>query len=317
MQTKVKWDPDVLEPIFNSLYTTAMKEKKDFLPMMYAMETSTKDTESVDGIGGEGLLEEWGQSGNSVNYEDIDELWVKQFKMRKYSGGRVIERDFVDDLKLTKIKDMITGLADAVYKTRQYQGVETFNNAFVTNGIDFRGRTYNAIGPDGIALCSDAHPYSPTNSVDVQGNKGASPLSWDAWDDTVVAMQEWVDDKGNLMAVMPDCLMVAPYNRAKAFQIAGMPGKAAENVPETANHTINVYNGDISVIVNPFLKNRYNWFAIDKARLNQFHKWFDRRKPSYGQTMDFDTEATKYKVIGRWQKGFTNYSWVYGHEATE
>lgn len=313
MQTKLKWDKDVLEPIFNSLYSTAMTDKKDYLPLMYSMENSTKDSESVDGIGGEGLMEDWSQSGNSVKYEDIEELWVKRFVMRKYSDGRTIERDFIDDLKLTKIKDMITGLADSVYKTRQYQGVETFNNAFTTSGVDFRGRAYSAAGPDGVALCAANHAYSPTNAVDVQSNLGTLALSWDAWDETTVKMQEWVDDKGNLMAVTPDTLIVAPYNRAKALQIAGMPGKEATYVPGSNNFNINVYEGDIKVIVNPFLKNRHAWFAVDSARLKRFHKWFDRRKPDYGSTTDFDTEIMKYKVIGRWQKGFSNYSWVFGH----
>lgn len=315
MQTKVSWDPLVLEAVFNELYTTTMKEKKDYLPLLYSMESSTKDTESFDGVGGEGLMEEWGRSNNAVKYEDLNELWKSTFKMIKYSDGRIIDRDLIDDVKLTSIKDKIKSLADSVYKTRQYQGVETFNNAFVTaTGVDFRGRTYNAAGPDGVALCG-AHPYSKEDAT-TQSNLGTSPLSWQAWDETSVKMQEWVDDKGNLMAVMPDTLIVAPYNRAKALQIAGMPGKEAKYVPNSPNFSINVYEGDITVIVNPFLKNRFAWFAADSARLKQFHKWFDRRKPEYGSTTDFNTENMQYKVVGRWQKGFTNYSFVYGQNAS-
>lgn len=316
MQTKLSWDPLVLEPVFNSLYTTAMKDKKDYLPLMYGMDTSQKDTESMDGIGGEGLLEDWGQSNNSVNYEDIDQLWVKRFQHRKYSGGRIIERDFIDDLQLSKIKTMITGLADATYKTRQYQGVESFNNAFSTTGTDFRGRSYNSAGVDGVALCAANHPYSPTNSTDVQSNLNTLSLSFDNWDKAVVAMQQWVDDKGNLMAVMPDTLIVSPTNRTKALQIAGIPGKDANYVPGSNNFNINVYEGQINVIVNPFLKNQFAWFAVDSARMKMYHLWYDRRKPEYGQTTDFDTEAMKYKVIGRWSKGFVNYSWIYGNNAT-
>lgn len=317
MQTKVSWDPNVLEPVFKELYTLATKDQKDYIPLMYSVETSSKDTESVDGIGGEGLMEEWGRSGNQVHYEDIEELWQKTFKMKKFSLGRQIDRDFIDDLKLSEIRNRISGLADAVYKTRQYQAVETLNNAFLTTtATDYKGIVYNAAGPDAKALCATDHPYSPTNSTDTQGNKGTSSLSWDSWDETVVAMQEWVDDKGNKMAVMPDTIIVAPYNRAKALQIAGMPGKEANYVPGSANFSINVYEGDIKVIVNPFLKNRYDWFAVDSARMKRFHKWFERRKPENGSITDFDTEVLKYKVIGRWQQGFSNYSWVYGHNAS-
>lgn len=314
MQTKLQWNSDVLEPVFRELYTTAMKDKKDFIPDMYGVENSAKDTESYDGAGGEGLLEDWNHSGNQVHYEDINELWEKRIRNHKYSGGREIDRDFIDDLKLTQIKDRITGLADATYKTQQYQAVEYLNNAFVTAGPDFKGRNYNSGGPDGVALCAANHPYSPKNSVDVQSNLGNSPLTIDAWDDTVVAMQEWVDDKGNLMAVMPDRLIVAPYNRRAALQIAGMPGKEIPKYePGSDQFNINIYQGEITVVVNPFLKNRHAWFAVDTARMRRFNKWQWRRKPENGTLEDFDKETKKFKVIGRWGRGFINYSFLYGH----
>lgn len=314
MQTKLQWNPDVLEPVFRELYSTAMKDKKDFIPDMYGIENSTKDTESYDGAGGEGLMEDWGRSGNQVYYEDVDELWEKRIRNHKYSVGREIDRDFIDDLKLAQIKNRIIGMADATYKTQQYQAVEVFNNAFVTTGVDFRGRNYNSAGPDGVALCAADHPYSPKNSVDVQSNLGNKELTIDTWDETVVSMQEWVDDKGNLMAVMPDRLIVAPYNRRVALQIAGMPGKEIPKYePDSSNYNINIYQGEITVIVNPFLRNRKAWFAVDTARMKQFNKWQWRRKPENGSITDFDKETLKYKVIGRWGRGFINYSWVYGH----
>lgn len=318
MQTKVQWDKNTLEMVFRELYTRDMANRKDFIPLMFGVESSSKDTESIESIGGEGLMEEWGMSGNSVKYEDIDELWQKYFKHKKYSDGRVIERDWVDDLKLTAIKDRVTSMSDSVYKTRQYQAVEWFNNMMLTTtGVDYKGRTYNAAGPDTKALCATDHPYSPTNTTDVQSNKGTAELSIDSWDDTSVAMQEWVDDKGNLMAVIPDTLIVAPYNARKAFQIAGMPGKeAAKYEPGSADFNINIYQGEITVIVNPFIKpsNRKNWVAADSRRMKKALKWFDRRKPETGSITDFDTEILKYKVIGRWSYGFVDWSWCYGHQ---
>lgn len=317
--TKLDWHKDVLEPVFRELYNLEMKNKTDYIPQLYGVENSQKDTESFDGAGNGDLMEEWGRSNNQVYYDEIEELWEKRIKMIKYSTGREIERDFVDDLKLTEIKNRITNMADSVWKTQQYQAVEYLNNAFeTTSAIDYRGRVYNAAGPDGKALCATDHPYSPTNSTDVQSNKGSSPLSIDAWDDTVVAMQSWVDNRGNLMAVMPDTLIVHPYNRRKAFQIAGMPGKEIPRYePDSADYNINIYQGEITVIVNPFLRNRYNWFAADSSRLKQLNKWFWRRKPDNGSITDFDKEVAKFKTVGRWGKGFINYSFIYGHEVSE
>ena len=316
MQTAVQWDRDVLENVFRELYSRAMTNKKDFIPLMFGVESSTKAVESIEMIGGEGLMEEWSQSGNSVKYEDVNELWQKYFRHIKYSDGRTIERDFIDDLKLTAIRDRIRSLADSVYKTQQLQAVEWFNNMDqTTSAVNFRGRTYNAALPDGKALIATDHPYSPDDST-AQSNKGTSELSIDAWDDTGVNMQEWQDDMGNPMVVIPDTLIVAPYNARRAFQIAGMPGKeAAKYEPDSANYNINIYQGEITVIVNPFINpaKRKNWVAADGARMKRAQKWFWRRKVENGSVTDFDTEIAKHKAIGRWSYGCVDWSWGFGH----
>lgn len=319
LQTKLSWDPRVLEPVFKELYETAMKDKKNFIPLMYQETNSTKDAESYEGVGGEGLMEEWGHSNNQVFYDSVDELWPTTIKNRKWSDGREIDRDLVDDLKLTSIRNKITSMADAVYKTQQLQAVEFLNNAFSATGPNFRGRTESFIGPDGQPLCSESHPYSPKNSKDVQSNKGTSPLSIDSWDETAIAMQEWVDDRGNPMAVIPDTIIVHPYNARAAFHIAGLPDKEVPPYePDSSNYNVNMYMGHVNVIVNPFINpaNRKNWWAIDSARLKQFNIWQWRRRPENGSITDFDTETTKFKVVGRWAYGFLNYSFIYGHQVT-
>lgn len=320
MQTALKWDPRVLEPVFKELYSLEMKNKKDYIPLLYNDTMSNKSMESYEGIGGEGLMEEWGRSNNQVYYEDIDELWQKIIKNRKFSDGRLIERDFIDDVKLAEIKRRIASLADAVYKTQQLQAVEFLNNAFGTTGTNWRGRTESYAGPDGKALCAVDHPYSPTNSADVQSNLGSDPLTVDSWDATAVAMQEWVNDKGNPLAVIPDTLMVAPYNARAAFKIAGLPdADLPKYEPGSNNFDANMYMGNIKVIVNPFISpaKRKNWFAVDSARLRQFNMWQWRRRVENGTMTDFDTETTKHKAIGRWGYGFTNYSFIYGHNVPD
>ncbi|UPK42469.1 Mu-like prophage major head subunit gpT family protein [Paenibacillus pabuli] len=320
MQTKLRWDPRVLEPIFKEIYSLQMANKKDYIPLLYGVSNSTKDRESYEGVGAEGLMEEWGQSNNQVYYEDIDELWQQVIRNRKFSDGRIIERDFIDDLKLTQIKNQIIGLADAVYKTQQLQAVEFLNNAFLSQGPNFRGRIEKYLGPDGKPLCAADHPYSPTNSTDVQSNLGNKPLTIDSWDETATAMQEWVDDKGNLMAVVPDTIIVAPYNARAAFKIAGLPDADLPKYEPGSNHfDANMYMGNLKVIVDPFIhpSQRKNWWAMDSARKERLNQWQWRRKPENGSITDFDTEVTKHKVVGRWGFGFINYSFIFGHNVQD
>lgn len=318
MQTKLRWDPRVLEPVFKDIYSMAQEGKKDFIPDFYDIVTSTKDMESYEGVGSGTTFEEWGHSNNQVFYSDVDEMWPVVMKNRKFSGGRQIERDFIDDLKITKIKDLITSLSDDEYRTVQMQASEFLNNAFSTSGTNWRGRTESYLGPDGKPLCATDHPYSPDNDVDVQSNLGNKELSIDSWDETAVAMQEWVDDRGNPLNVIPDTIIVAPYNARMAFKIAGLPDPGAnfKYEPGSNNFDSNMYMGNVKVIVDWFIhpSNRKNWFAADSTRMKRFNKWQWRRKVEKGSIVDFNSEVASFKAIGRWAKGFTNYSFIYGHK---
>lgn len=315
MQLALKWDKMVLEPVFKELYTREMDKKRDYIETMFDVQKSDKATESIEMIGGEGLMEDWKQSNNQVKYEDVEELWQKYFTHAKYSLGREIDRDFVDDLKLTAIRDRIRGLADAVYKTGQMQGAQWFNNGMATTAaVDYRGRAYNAALPDGKALFAVDHPYSPTNSTDVQSNLITDALSIDSFDKAFVQMQQWKDDRGNLMAAMGDTLFVAPALRRIALQITGLPNGRYDNYePGNADHNANVYaDGSIKVVVNPFFTNSTQWVLADSTRMKNAMKWFNRRLPETGSITDFDTEIAKYKVVKRCSFGTVDWSWGIG-----
>lgn len=314
VQSYLDWDPLVLEPVFRSIYEIEMnkKLKRDFIPVLYNAESSTKAIESFDGAGGQGLMKPWSRSNNQVAYSQVEELWPKQFKHQKYSDGREIDRDFIDDLKVPQLKNIITDMADSVYKTQQYQAAEIFNNFNTITGTDYMGFPVNSAGPDGKALCAVDHPFSPDNATDVQSNLSTKELTIDTWEEVYVAMQGWVDDRGVLQAALPDTLLVHPNNARVAKQIAGIPGLGIGYEPGNDLHNINVYQGDITVIVNPFLKDPKAWFAIDGSRLKKYNLWFWRRRPETGNITDFDTEVMKYKVIGRWSYGFLSPWFIYG-----
>lgn len=319
MQTKLQWNRNVLEMVFRELYSQEVKNMPDYIPQMFSVENSDKDTESIEMIGGEGLMEEWSHSNKQVFYQDIRELWQKYYKHKKFSDGREIERDFIDDLKLTAIKDRIRSLAGSVYYTRQTQAAEWFiNGDKTTTAIDFRGRTYNAALPDGKALFATDHPLYPDDAGAGQSNKGTEELSVDAVDDSFVKMQEWTNDQGNLLPVMPDTLYVGPALRRRALQIAGYKGKGDGYEPEQGNFSINVWEGDLRVIVNPFFAkgNKKAWVLADSRRMKRAMKWFDRRKPDNGSITDFDTEVAKHKVVGRWSYGGIDWTWGFGHFPT-
>jgi hypothetical protein len=308
VQSYLQWDPLVLQPVFRGIYQNEMdaKLKKDFISLLYGVESSDKALEMYDGAGGEGLMMPWKDTNNQVGYGEVQQLWKVTYEHVKYSLGREIERDFIDDLKVPQLKDIIVNMADAVYKTQQMQAVEFYNNGFNSSGTNYIGKPKTFVGPDGQPLYSASHPFSPTDNTDVQANIMTKELTIDSWDEANVMAQGWVDDRGVLMAATLDEIMVHPYNMRVAFQIAGIDGKGMGYEPGSNNFNINVFEGNVRVIVNPFLKSQTAWFGFDSARKRQNAKWFWRRKPENGTIQDFDTEVTKFKIIGRWSYGYNS-----------
>lgn len=313
----------IYEPIVREVYTQAVNEQRDYIPLLCNVGKTTKEREHYEGVGARGLMKPWSETGRSVYYEDREKLFPTQIPQVKYSTGTQIDRDWFDFNKHQEIKDEVTNLADSVYNTRQLQIIEPFKNAYTTSGTDYQGNTIiggTAI-PDGKALCATDHPYSPSNSSSTNTNKISLSLDYDSWHEVQVMGQNWSDSKGNKMPVMFDLLMASPRLMSIAYQLAGMNAKQADNaqalyVPEQANFSLNIYRGTFDVIVNPYLPNAYNWFAINKSRMRRYHKWNEFRKPDFKNETNFDTEVFKYAVVGLWGHGVIDWSWIIGSDAS-
>jgi hypothetical protein len=313
----------IYEPIIREVYKQTVDAQVDYLPLMCNVSGTKKEREHYEGVGARGLMKQWNDTQKSVYYEDREKLFPTQIPLIKYSTGTQIDRDWMDFAKNQDIKDEVINLADSVYNTRQLQIIEPFKNAFTTTGTNYEGTTIvggTAI-PDAKALCADDHPRSPTNSTNTNDNLTTLSLDYDSWHEIQVMGQSWTDSKGNKMPVMFDTLMVAPRLMSIAYQLAGMKSDKADvaqamYVPGAGNFSLNIYRGTFDVIVNPYLPNAYNWFAINKSRMRRYHKWNEFRKPDFKNETNFDTEAFKYAVVGMWGHGILDWSWIIGSNAT-
>lgn len=285
---------DLLEPGLKSIFEKHMKQMKDYIPELFSVETSSKAAEHVLGVGSIGEMDEW---NGSVSYEDFNKGYKKTFTHIKYSKGIQIERELVEDDQYAEIRKRVKMLSRSVYFTRQNHAASVFNNAF-SGGY---------VGADSVALCSASHPNSPSDSS-VQSNAGSTALSADAVDATSVLMQAWKDDKGNLLNVLPDTLLVPPALGKTARIIA-----ETDEEPFTTDHGINIYKGALNVIILPFLSDANNWFMLDSSRARECLMWFDRRKAEFANETDFNTEMARYKAITRFSYGWADWSFCYGH----
>lgn len=291
---------ELLLPGLRKIYDKHQKQLKDYVPALYNVEKSTKAQEFTLGTGSLGLMQEWNKSGRQVAYEDIDKGFKQTYTHKKYSLGLEIERELVEDDQYAEIKKKTRKLSNSVYYTRQYYAASTFNNAFSSSHK----------GPDGVALCAANHPTGP-DSGKTWSNVG-SGADWALNADNVEKvrnlMMAWTDDKGNLLAINPDTLIVPPALRKAALVIAD-----SDKEPDSIENNVNIWKGSVDVIEFPFLTNSTAWFMTDRSRMKEFLTWFDRRIAKLEQDREnFDTEVAKYKTVSRFSFGWDDASFIFG-----
>ncbi len=300
MMISDNWD-ELMLPGLRTIFNQQIKKSKDFVGELFTVEKSTKQAEYNQGIGSLGMMDEWGASNNQVSYEDVNKGYKATYLHKKYSKGLTLERELVEDDQYGEIKKRVRLLTQSVYFTRQYYGAQLFNEAF--------NATY--AGPDGVALCSASHPYSPSDAT-VQSNAGTGALNATNLETARTAMMGWKDDKGNLLVVEPDTLIVPPALRKAALVIADSNGE-----PDVSDNNINIWKGSVDVIEFKFLTSSTAWFLADRQRMKAFLHWYDRRIAKLEMDKEnFNSEVGAYKVVSRFSRGFDDWSFIYGSTGT-
>lgn len=296
MMISDNWD-ELMLPGLRTIFNQQIKKSKDFVGELFTVEKSTKQAEFNQGIGSLGMMDEWGASNNQVSYEDVNKGYKATYLHKKYSKGLTLERELVEDDQYGEIKKRVRLLTQSVYFTRQYYGALLFNEAF--------NATY--AGPDAVALCSASHPYSPSDAT-VQSNAGTGALNATNLETARTAMMGWKDDKGNLLVIEPDTLIVPPALRKAALVIADSNGE-----PDVSDNNINIWKGSVDVIEFKFLTSSTAWFLADRQRMKAFLHWYDRRIAKLEMDKEnFNSEVGAYKVVNRFSRGFDDWSFIYG-----
>ena len=289
---------ELMLPVLRRIFDKHKKKLKDYVPALFNVQTSTRQFEQHLGVGALGLMRPWDDSGRQVYYEDLHKGFMAVYRHKKYSLGMEIERELPEDETYGEIKKRVRQLLRSVYYTRQFYAASVFNNAFNANWP----------GPDGKPLCATDHPLSPQNASTWSNANTSLQLNADNVERVRNDMKEWTDDKGNLLAIEPDTLIVPPRLRKPALVIAD-----TDKEPDTSDNNINIWHGSVDVIEYPFLKESNVWFMCDRERMKDFLHWFDRRTAKLEQDREnFSTEVGRYKVVNRFSFGWDDATFIYG-----
>jgi len=155
---------DSLDSRFRKIFTTEYGEniKESMIPMLFSMQTTTKNYEMLSGIGGGADV---GEFDGSLDYDTVSQLYDKTTYFAERAQGMKVERKLYDDDLFGNMDRRPWQMAINVSRTREKQGADIFNNAFV-----------GTAGNDSQPLCSASHPYSPSDAT-TQSNAGSSTLN--------------------------------------------------------------------------------------------------------------------------------------------
>jgi phage major head subunit gpT-like protein len=272
---------------------------RSVIPILFNVSTSTKATEDDLGMGG---FADWEEYDGAIQYDDNEQLYKTTYTHKEYVQAFRVERKLYDDDQYNVINKRPVGLALAAMRTREKHAASVFNNAF----------SGSYLGGDGVALCSNSHPYSNSNAS-TQDNSGTSAFSHDNVVATRQLMREYKDDRGELVSVNPDTILVPPELEDEAFETVQSVNKSGES-----SNTINYVKSIVSnVVVWDYLTDANNWFVLDSALAKLYLNWFDRVPLEFDMdpTSDFRLEA-RYRGYGRWSYGWSDWRFCYGHTVT-
>lgn len=288
----------LLEPglrrIFYGEYEGLAAESR--IPVLFDVSTSSKAQEHDLGVGAFGQFNEF---NGAIEYDDNEQLFKTTYTHNEFVKGFKVERKLVADDQYNIINARPRGLAIAAARTRETHAASVFNNAFSSSYT----------GGDSVELCGD-HPYSPSNST-TQSNAGSTALSYDAVIATRKLMRSYTDDRGQLIPINPNTILVPPELEDTAWGIVN-----SMNKPGTADNDGNyVRSRGFNVVVWDYLTDANNWFMMDSRLAGLYLKWFNRESLEFAMdpASDFRLEA-RYRGYMRYSYGWSDWRFVYGHE---
>lgn len=298
----------LLDKRLNEVAEDAYGDLPGMIQKLYNVESSESAWEEYMSISGLGDIPAF---TGRLNYLSMSPGYLNRIEHREYAAGVVIERKLIDDKKYAVMENMASALAKATNRTQEKDGAKTFQYAF-SSAFDF------LYTEEGVSLCSNSHTSKSGASTAVGfDNLGTTALSKTAIAAARIAMQQFRNDMGERIDMDDSWALVVPLAlEDTAREIADT--KMGFEASTTSANKANTEYGRFEVI--PYLRlddvDTNNWFLVNKTLMAQQLMWFNRIKPEFKNTVDFETFQIKHSVYARWSCGWKDWRWVYGSQVS-
>lgn len=273
--------------------------RPSLIPLLFNVQTSTSSDEEAVGIGAIGT-DAWDayENGDRVPHADFDQGYKKTYTHKEFPLILRIKRKLYEDSKYPQIFRQALRLGDSARVKQEKDGADIFNLAF----------NDNYAGADAVGLCSLVHPASPDNTGKTFANEGTYSLTKDNVATVREAMMAFEDDKGNIVAVTPNTLLVPPELEDEALVIAG-----SLLDPTSGNNAINPQSNRFQVVTWHYLTDSNAWFMIDSSLMKMSLDWWNRAPLQINPYVQDNTVDLAYIAYMRYSLGWSDWRWVYGN----
>ena len=247
-----------------------------------------------------GLAQLKTEGGQTSFDSGAGERFVYNQEHTEIALGYAITRKAIDDnLYKTQFTPSNLGLVESFQQTKEIYGANLLNTA----------QTYNAaVGGDGVALCSTAHPIdggsvanTPTTQVDLNE---ATLLN------AMIAIRTNFRDQAGLKVFARGRKLIIP----PALEPVAIRLLKTELRPGTADNDVNAIMTTAGglpegYLVNDFLTSSYAWFLLTNI---DGLAYMERVKFETDMQVDFVTDNLLVKGYERYSFGYYNWRSIYG-----
>lgn len=289
-----------LRAVFGASYTEYPAEYSDCLNVV----TSNSNFERYQQISGLGKWSFKGE-GADVDYDDVVQGPQTALRNVTYGLGVTITEEMLEDGKYREMMDMMKALGRGGRETVETVAASIYNNS------DTAGYT----GADGVVLGSASHPTYKSSSTFSNYDSGATPLTYTALWNAIVAAGDIIDDAGNLCNLTQGAitLVVPPELEQVAAQIT--EAIHHEAVTETATMTHRFGNilrksgRNIAYKVNHYITDADDWYLFFKdVPSGLMFQW--RVRPQFKRDENF-AQGAKFKGRQRFAVGWADPRAIY------
>lgn len=271
-------------------------------PELYDVLSSDQAYEEQVGLTGFGLAPVKPE-GESVLYDSENQGFTSRYLNIPYGLGYKVTHEELKD-NLYEQVSMRRSEANAFSMNQTIENVSSavYNDAFIGNVF---------LNADGVRLVSTAH-VNVTGGTFSNELSPAADLSEASLEDICILIMGVQNDRGLLINVMPNSLIVARQRWHQANRVLGsvlQPDSASNNI--NVLKATNAFPGGIKM--NHYLTNAHPWFVRTNCPYGMQFFW--REKPSFDQDNDFDSKNAKAASYMRFSVGNTDPRGVFGSNA--